>query len=73
MTTLAIHDVTVTEDSGSAVFRVSLSRESNEVVTVDYSTFDGTATAGLGLHGHECDADVRAGRDAADDRGDGAG
>ena len=46
VTTLAIHDVTVTEDSGSAVFRVSLSRENNEVVTVDYSTFDGTATAG---------------------------
>ena len=44
--TLAIYDVTVTEGSGSAVFRVSLNTESTEVVTVDYSTFDGTATAG---------------------------
>ena len=34
--TLAIYDVTVTEGSGSAVFRVSLNTESTEVVTVDY-------------------------------------
>ena len=39
--------MTVTEDSGRAVFRVGLNKQSNEVVTVDYSTFDGTATAGL--------------------------
>ena len=44
--TLSIYDVAVTEDSGSAMFRVSLSRESTDVVTVDYSTFDGSATAG---------------------------
>ena len=44
--TLSIYDVTVTEGSGSAVFRVGLNKQSGDVVTVDYSTFDGTATAG---------------------------
>ncbi len=44
--TLAIHDVTVSEDAGSALFRVSLSEESDEVVTVGYRTSDWTATAG---------------------------
>ena len=43
---LAIHDVTVAEDAGNAVFRVSLSHESDEAVTVAYATSDWTATAG---------------------------
>ena len=38
--------MTVTEGSGSAVFRVSLNMQSREVVTVVYATSDGTATAG---------------------------
>ena len=45
--TLSIHGVTVTEGSGSAVFRVGLSTQSGDVVTVVYATSDGTATAGL--------------------------
>ncbi len=43
--TLAIDDVSVAENEGRAVFRVSLRRASNEAVTVQYATFDGTATA----------------------------
>ena len=44
--TLAIYDVTVTEGSGSAVFRVGLNKHSGDVVTVVYATSDDTATAG---------------------------
>ena len=43
---LAIDDVTVAEDAGSAVFTVSLRPESDGVVTVAYGTADRTATAG---------------------------
>jgi len=46
---LSINDVTVTEgNSGTvnAVFSVSLSAASTQVVTVDYATANGTATAG---------------------------
>ena len=43
---LAIYDVTVAEDAGSAVFRVGLSGESDQAVTVAYRTSDWTATAG---------------------------
>ena len=43
---MAIYDVTVTEGSGSAVFRVGLNKQSGDVVTVVYATSDGTATAG---------------------------
>ena len=42
---LAIDDVTVPEDAGSARFTVSLSEPSAETVTVDYATSDGTAEA----------------------------
>ena len=45
--TLSISGVTVTEGSGSAVFRVGLNKQSGDVVTVVYATSDGTATAGL--------------------------
>ena len=44
--TLAIDDVAVNEDAGSAVFSVTLSEQSAETVTVGYGTLDGTATAG---------------------------
>ena len=43
---LAINDVTVSEDAGSAVFSVRLSGESTAAVTVAYATKDGTATVG---------------------------
>jgi hypothetical protein len=43
---LTINDVTVDEDAGYATFTVSLSSPSESTVTVDYSTSDGTATAG---------------------------
>jgi uncharacterized repeat protein (TIGR01451 family) len=45
--TLSINDVTVTEGNAgtvSAVFTVTLSSASSQVVTVDYTTADGTAT-----------------------------
>jgi chitinase len=44
--TLAIDDVTVAEDGGSAVFGVRLSGESTATVTVEYATEAGTAEAG---------------------------
>ena len=43
---LRIGDTTVDEDSGRAVFTVSLSSETSETVTVTYTTSDGAATAG---------------------------
>ena len=70
---LAIHDVAVAENAGSAVFRVGLSGESDQAVTVAYRTSDWTATAGCGLHGHEWDAGLPARRDPEGDRGAGAG
>ena len=45
--TLAINDVTVAEDGGSAVFSVRLRGESTVAVTVGYTTLDGTADAGM--------------------------
>jgi len=45
--TLSINDVTVSEGAGTANFTVSLSNPSASPVTVDYSTADGTAVAGL--------------------------
>ena len=48
--TLFIEDVTVVEgDSGStqAMFSVTLSAPSGQAIQVDYSTFDGTAVAGI--------------------------
>ncbi len=41
-----LSDVRVREGAGTAVFRVKLSGETTSVVTVDYRTQDGTATAG---------------------------
>ena len=46
---ISINDVTVTEagaDTSAAVFTITLSTPSSQVVTVDYATVDGTATAG---------------------------
>ncbi len=43
---LSVADVTVSEDSGSAAFTVTLTPESGFTVTVNYATADGTATAG---------------------------
>ena len=46
---LSVNDVTVTEGNGggvNAVFTVSLTSASGQVVSVDYATADGTATAG---------------------------
>jgi len=46
MPMLSINDVTVSEDSGDAVFTVAMSQPASWPVTVDYATTDGTATAG---------------------------
>ncbi|MYF44067.1 MAG: hypothetical protein F4216_12300 [Acidimicrobiaceae bacterium] len=43
---ISIADAEVSEDDSPATFTVTLSRTSNEAVTVDYATSDGTATAG---------------------------
>jgi hypothetical protein len=43
---LFVTDVTVSEESGQAVFNVRLSRPSGKVVNGFYNTADGTATAG---------------------------
>ena len=43
--TLSINDVEVAEDAGSAQFTVTLSEASDQTVTVDYETSDGTAEA----------------------------
>ena len=43
---LSIGDAPVGEGAGNAVFTVTLSAESAQVVTVDYETADGTAEAG---------------------------
>jgi len=44
--TLTISDQIVTEGAGSAVFTVSLSATSTQIVTVSYATANGTAAAG---------------------------
>ena len=44
--TLSIEDVTVNEGDGTADFTVALDASSGETVTVEYTTADGTATAG---------------------------
>ena len=44
---LGIADATGSESGGPLVFEVSLSRLTEEEVTVDYTTVDGTATAGV--------------------------
>ena len=43
---LAIADVTVNEDAGTATFAVSLSAASDAAITVDFASADGTAVAG---------------------------
>ncbi|MEL7314787.1 MAG: Calx-beta domain-containing protein, partial [Cyanobacteria bacterium J06559_3] len=43
---LAIADVTVDENAGTATFTVNLSAAANQIITVDYATADDTATAG---------------------------
>jgi hypothetical protein len=45
--TITVDDVTVNEDAGVATFNVTLSNPSSFPVTVNYSTADGTATAGI--------------------------
>ena len=44
--TLSIYGTTVDEGSGSASVRVRLNPASNQTVTVNFATSDGTATAG---------------------------
>ncbi|MBI5279106.1 MAG: hypothetical protein HY854_21910, partial [Burkholderiales bacterium] len=44
--TIAINDVVVNEDAGTATFTVTLSAPLDSAVTFDYSTSNGTATAG---------------------------
>jgi hypothetical protein len=51
VSTLRIDDVTVNEGAGTATFTVSLSLPSEGVVTVDYATLDGSATAGADYTG----------------------
>ncbi len=43
---LSIDDISVSENAGSAVFPVSLSAPADKVISVDYSSGDGTAMAG---------------------------
>ena len=43
---LSIGDATVSEGAGNAVFTVTLSAMSDDAVTVEYATANGTATAG---------------------------
>ncbi|RMF27361.1 MAG: hypothetical protein D6756_02035, partial [Cyanobacteria bacterium J083] len=43
---IVIGDITVTEDSQYATFKVSLDQASNQTVSVDYNTVNGTALAG---------------------------
>lgn len=53
--TLSINDLTINEESlavASAVFTVRLSAASNQLVTVNYATADGTATAGSDYTAH---------------------
>ena len=59
--TLAINDVTVAEDGGSAVFSVRLRGESTVAVTVGYTTLDGTADAGTDYTGSSGRLTFRAG------------
>ena len=69
---LAVADAEATEgEDPSLDFVVTLAPAAAWTVTVDYATRDGTARAGLGLHGHERRADLRARRDGED--GVGAG
>ena len=42
---LTVGDVDVTEDAGSATFEISVNRVSSSVITVDFETVDGSATA----------------------------
>ena len=44
--TLSIGDASADEAAGSAVFTVTLSAMSDDAVTVEYATANGTATAG---------------------------
>ena len=61
---LAVADAEVEEAaSASLAFAVTLSRAPSGTVTVDYATSDGTATAGVGLHGDERVAHLRRGRE----------
>ena len=61
-------DGDVQEDAGSATFTVKLSLAISDTVTVDWATADGTATAGIGLHGgDEWEPDVQSGRRAGAD------
>ena len=46
VSTLSVSPATVAEDDGSVVFEVTISVASDATTTVDYSTSDGTATAG---------------------------
>ena len=71
--TLSIFDVTVTEGSGSAVFRVGLNKQSGDVVTVEYATSDGTATAGLDYTSTSATLTFEPGDTRQDGRGAGAG
>ena len=69
--TLAIDDVTVAEDGGSAVFSVRLSGESTATVTVGYATEDGTAHAGTDYTARSGTLTFESGESGADDSGSG--
>ncbi|MBI3343649.1 MAG: type I secretion C-terminal target domain-containing protein, partial [Gammaproteobacteria bacterium] len=44
--TISINDVTVNEGAGTATFAVTLSNPSSQIITVQYQTANGSATAG---------------------------
>ena len=61
---LEIDDVTVAEDAGPARFTVRLNKESDETVTVEYATSNGSAAAG-----DDWNADVCCSKSDEDDFG----
>ena len=57
-TSLSIADMTAPEGVGDMTFTVTLSESSEEIVTVDWVTSDGTATAPGRLCGRDGHADL---------------
>ena len=70
---LTVADAEVEEADGATLaFTVTMSRARHEATTVKYATSDGTATAGLGLHGGLGDVELRRGGHGEDRLGGGA-
>ena len=59
---LSIADVTISESGGNATFSISLSESTNQQVTVDYATSDGSATAASDYTSTNTSATIDAGQ-----------